>query len=144
MSIYNGKKLKIEIYGESHAEKIGVSVKGFPRFKFDENGLNAFMARRKATDSVYSTSRKESDVPVFTGVKGGEINGEFTAEIFNTDKRSKDYSALYGKPRPSHADYAWYIKDGALWNGGVFAYKLSYVLYRIIYTLHSILSVLFF
>lgn len=127
MSVFNGKKLRIEIYGESHAEKIGVSVQGFPTFKFDEKQLGAFLSRRKATDSVYSTARKESDIPVFTGVKNGEINGEFTAEIFNENKISKDYSALYGKPRPSHADYAWHIKDGALnfSGGGRFSARLT-------------------
>ena len=127
MSVFNGKKLRIEIYGESHAEKIGVSVQGFPTFKFDEKQLGEFLSRRKATDSVYSTSRKEPDIPVFTGVKNGEINGEFTAEIFNENKISKDYSALFGKPRPSHADYAWHIKDGALdfSGGGRFSARLT-------------------
>lgn len=127
MSVFNGKKLRIEIYGESHADKIGVSVQGFPTFKFDEKQLDAFLSRRKATDSVYSTARKEPDIPVFTGVNNGEINGEFTAEIFNGNKISKDYSALYGKPRPSHADYAWHIKDGALdfSGGGRFSARLT-------------------
>lgn len=127
MSLFKGKKLSIEIYGESHAEKIGVSVKGFPTFKFDESALKAFLGRRKATNDVFSTSRIEPDEPVFTGVRNGEINGEFTAEIFNTNKISKDYSALYGKPRPSHADYAWYLKDGALdfSGGGRFSARLT-------------------
>lgn len=127
MSVFNGKKLRIEIYGESHAEKTGVSVRGLKGFKFDEQALAEFTARRKATDSVYSTSRKESDIPVFTGVKNGEINGEFAAEIFNENRISKDYSALYGKPRPSHADYAWHIKDGALdfSGGGRFSARLT-------------------
>lgn len=127
MSVFNGKKLSIEIYGESHAEKIGVSVKGFPQFRFDENALKGFMARRKAKSDVFSTSRIEPDEPVFTGVNDGEITGEFTAEIFNTNKISKDYSALYGKPRPSHADYAWHLKDGALdfSGGGRFSARLT-------------------
>ena len=127
MSVFNGKKLRIEIYGESHAEKIGVSVKGLKGFTFDEKVLSEFTARRKATDSVYSTSRKEPDIPVFKGVKNGTIVGDFTAEIFNENKISKDYSALYGKPRPSHADYAWHIKDGAMdfSGGGRFSARLT-------------------
>ena len=119
MSIFNGKKLKIEIYGESHAEKIGVKAAGFPRFTFDEAELDEFLSRRKAKDSVFSTSRIEPDEPIFTGVKGCEISGEFTAEIFNKNTIKKDYSALYGKPRPSHADYVWYLKDDVLdFSGG--------------------------
>ena len=127
MSLFSGKNLSVEIYGESHAEKIGVKVKGFPRFKFDEKELGAFLARRKASGDVFSTSRVEPDIPVFTGIANGEINGEFTAEIFNTNKISKDYSALYGKPRPSHADYAWHLKDGALdfSGGGRFSARLT-------------------
>lgn len=127
MSLFSGKKLSVEIYGESHAEKIGVSVKGFPRFKFDSEDLCEFLARRKATLSVFSTSRIEPDEPIFSGVKDGEISGEFTAEIRNVNKISKDYSALYGKPRPSHADYAWHVKDGALdfSGGGRFSARLT-------------------
>ena len=127
MSVFNGKKLRVEIYGESHAEKIGVSVKGLPPFKFDEKALDEFIARRKASGSVYSTARMEADVPVFTGVKNGETAGDFSAEIYNLNKISKDYSALYGKPRPSHADYAWYLKDGALdfSGGGRFSARLT-------------------
>ena len=127
MSIFNGKKLRIEIYGESHAEKIGVRAKGLPCFKFDEEKLGEFLSRRKAKNAVYSTSRIEPDKPVFYGAENCEIAGELTAEIFNTNTVSKDYSALYGKPRPSHADYAWYIKDGALdfSGGGRFSARLT-------------------
>ena len=127
MSVFNGKKLCVEIYGESHAEKIGVKVKGLPAFRFDEDELSEFLARRKATESVFSTSRKEPDKPIFYGVCGGEIKGEFTAEILNVNRISKDYSSLYGKPRPSHADYCWHLKDGALdfSGGGRFSARLT-------------------
>ena len=127
MSIFNGKKLTIEIYGESHAEKIGVKAQGFPQFTFDKNELSAFLSRRKAVNSVYSTSRIEPDEPIFTGVNNCTVKGDFTAEILNTNTVKKDYSALYGKPRPSHADYAWFIKDGALdfSGGGRFSARLT-------------------
>lgn len=127
MSVFKGRKLTVEIYGESHAEKIGVFAKGLPEFKFDAEKLTAFIGRRKASGGVFSTARKEPDIPVFYGADGGEIKGEFKAEIFNTDTRGKDYSALYGKPRPSHADYAWHIKDGALdfSGGGRFSARLT-------------------
>lgn len=127
MSEFNGKKLHIEIYGESHAEKVGVFAEGLPRFTFDREKLLAFTARRKPSDSVFSTSRKEADEPVFCGLTGDEINGSFRAEIFNGDTKGKDYSYLYGKPRPSHADYAWFLKDGALdfSGGGRFSARLT-------------------
>lgn len=127
MSVFNGKKLKIEIYGESHAEKIGVRAQGMPEFSFDEQKLLKFLDRRKASGAVYSTARIEDDFPVFTGVEGGRICGEFTAEIYNKNVRSVDYNDLYARPRPSHADYAWYKKDGALdyFGGGRFSGRLT-------------------
>lgn len=127
MSIYKGKKLTIEIYGESHAEKVGVKMTGFPKFTFDRAKLYEFLSRRKASNSVFSTSRIESDEPIFYGIENDTITGEFSAEIFNNNTIKKDYSALYGKPRPSHADYAWNLKDGALdfSGGGRFSARLT-------------------
>lgn len=127
MSNFNGKNLNIEIYGESHAEKIGVSVKGFPKYEFSLDKLNAFLSRRKASESVFSTARKEADLPVFTGVENGVISGDFSADIYNQNKRSSDYNNLYGKPRPSHADLVTYFKDGVLdfSGGGRFSGRLT-------------------
>ena len=127
MSIFNGKKLSVKIYGESHAEKIGVIVEGFPEFSFDEEKLKEFMARRKAKNAAYSTARTEDDEPVFKGVENGKIVGGFSAEIFNKNVRSSDYNDLYARPRPSHADYGWYLKDGALdySGGGRFSGRLT-------------------
>ena len=39
MSVFNGKKLYVEIVGESHAEKMTATVKGFPELKIDEEKL---------------------------------------------------------------------------------------------------------
>ena len=46
MSMYNGEKLNIHIYGTSHADKIGADVKGFPKLKIDVENLNSVMKRR--------------------------------------------------------------------------------------------------
>lgn len=127
MSKFNGKKLSLEIYGESHSEKIGVKVKGFPSFTFDNDKLNEFLGRRKASGGVFSTSRKEPDVPVFDGLDGFTINGDFSADVYNVNKRSGDYGNLIGKPRPSHADYVAYVKDGItdFAGGGRFSGRLT-------------------
>lgn len=127
MSTFNGKNISVEIFGESHADKIGVRVTGFPTFKFDEEQLANFLQRRSASNQVYSTSRVEQDTPIFDNVKSGQINGEFTATIYNTNKKSSDYSYLIGKPRPSHADYAWYLKDGVtdFTGGGRFSGRMT-------------------
>lgn len=127
MSTFNGKNISVQIFGESHADKIGVIVKGFPTFKFDEEKLAKFLQRRKASGQVYSTSRVETDAPVFENVTNGQISGEFSAVIYNVNKKSNDYLNLVGKPRPSHADYVWYLKDGTtdFAGGGRFSGRMT-------------------
>ena len=75
MSVFNGKRIKAEIYGASRVEKIGVKISGLDGFSFDENKLKDFLKRRSPSDKVYSTARKERDIPVFSG----EITGKITA-----------------------------------------------------------------
>lgn len=119
MSTFNGKKVSIEIFGESHAPEIGVKVKGFPEFAFSKEKLCEFMNRRKANGKIYSTARSESDEPDFSGVENNVIKGDFMAIIKNRNVKSSDYNELYGKPRPSHADLTSYFKDGTLdFSGG--------------------------
>lgn len=43
-----GNKLKISVFGESHAPEIGVIINGFPKDKFiDKHKLQNFLDRRK-------------------------------------------------------------------------------------------------
>lgn len=130
MAIFNGKNLKIEIYGESHSEKIGLKVLGLPTFSFSQEFLQSFISRRKASGSVFSTSRKEEDKPIFIGLNNGKTTSELTIEIVNNNTISSHYDNLYGKPRPSHADYTSYLKDGTLdfRGGGRFSGRLTAVL----------------
>lgn len=127
MAIFKGKNIAIEILGESHAEKMTAIVKGFPSFKYDAEKLNAFTSRRKASSSAFSTPRIESDVPNFIGLNDETITDNFTVEIKNENVKSKDYGELYAKPRPSHADYAWFKKDGVFdfSGGGRFSARLT-------------------
>lgn len=127
MSTFNGKNISVEIFGESHSERIGVAAKGFPTFKFDLDKLNSFLDRREASGQIFATARRESDTPIFDNAPNGQINGAFTAIITNTDVKSQDYAELVGKPRPSHADYAWFLKDGAtnFTGGGRFSGRMT-------------------
>ncbi len=128
MSKWCGKKISVEIFGESHSEEIGVRASGLPGFKIDEKTLKEFTSRRLAGGGVYSTSRVEADAPIFIkGYDNGTIGGDFEAIIKNTNVRSGDYSLLFGKPRPSHADYCAYVKDGVLdfSGGGRFSGRLT-------------------
>lgn len=127
MAKFIGKNIQLEIYGESHAECIGVRAKGFPRHEIDEAALGEFMARRRAGSGVFSTPRVEADEPVFYGLESGFTTECWGAEIVNANKKSSDYNELYGRPRPSHADYAWHKKDGTLdfSGGGRFSGRLT-------------------
>ncbi len=129
MSTLKGKNITVEIVGESHSPEMKLKVKGFPKFNFNQDKLNEFLLRRKASSIAFSTPRIESDQPIFTNVDGNLIDGEFEVIIKNENVKSKDYGDLYGKPRPSHADYAWHLKDGALdfSGGGRFSARLTAV-----------------
>ncbi len=128
MSKWKGKNFEIEIFGESHSKEIGVSASGLPKFSFSKDELVSFLSRRQGGGGVYATPRREDDLPVFSkNADNGLIDGDFKAIIENKNVRSGDYSPLYGKPRPSHADYCWFIKDGALdfSGGGRFSARLT-------------------
>lgn len=114
-----GKVLKLEVYGESHAPKIGMRLEGFPQgLKVDFDALKAFMERRAPGRDEFSTPRREPDEPKFlSGIKDGVTTGEtIEAIIVNTNTRSGDYEKSI--PRPGHADYPNFVKYGKIPAGG--------------------------
>ena len=116
-----GRNIKVQIYGESHAEKIGVRISGIQQgMPVDTDMLDAFMARRAPGKSPWSTPRKEPDEPVFiSGVKDGSTTGEnIEAVIYNKNIRPADYKNIKRVPRPSHADYPAWVKYGEIPSGG--------------------------
>ena len=83
-----GTNIKLEIYGGSHDEKIGVRIAGFPKgVEVDMDALQRFLARRAPGGNELSTPRKEADVPVFlSGLSNGVTNGEeLHAIIYNNN-----------------------------------------------------------
>lgn len=129
VSLWCGNKLQVEITGSSHAPSMEVTMRNFPKEGFDIESLKRFLKRRKPTYSPIFTSRCEPDDLVFScGVESGTIVAdEVKVQIKNTDVNKNDYVALYGKPRPSHADLAAYYKDGRLdfSGGGEFSGRLT-------------------
>lgn len=114
-----GKVLKLEVYGESHAPKIGMRLEGFPQgLKVDFDALKAFMERRAPGRDEFSTPRREPDEPKFlSGIKDRVTTGEtIEAIIVNTNTRSGDYEKSI--PRPGHADYPNFVKYGKIPAGG--------------------------
>ena len=108
-----GKLLKLEIWGASHASAIGMSLEGIKAGeKIDLEDLQAFVDRRSAVNTVYSTTRAEPDrVEILSGIDNGVTNGKvIRARILNVSQRSGDYDKIKNTPRPSHADYVANIK----------------------------------
>ena len=110
-----GRNFRVQVFGESHGEAIGVVVDGvkagMPLCKED------FMEDifRRKSGAKGTTTRIESDEPEFlSGVFEGHTTGAPLAIIFrNNNTRSSDYEALREVPRPGHADFTASVK----WNG---------------------------
>ena len=118
---YIGENLRLAIFGQSHASEIGMTLDGFPAGEeIDRGALAAFLARRAPGRSVWSTARRENDEAEFrSGLRDDMSDGfPITAVIANRDARPGDYAASAAVPRPGHADYAAYVKAGAIPAGG--------------------------
>jgi len=110
-----GTLFRISTYGESHGKSIGVIIDGCPAgMPLDEELIQKDMDRRKPGQSKITTQRKESDTfQIQSGVFDGKTTGTpIMILIPNEDQRSKDYSHIADKFRPSHADYTYHSKYG--------------------------------
>lgn len=110
-----GNAFRISTFGESHGPAIGVIIDGCPAgLPIDEPFIQAELARRRPGQSKIVTQRKESDrAEILSGVFEGHSTGTPIAMvIYNADARSKDYSHIADKFRPSHADYTYHVKYG--------------------------------
>ncbi len=113
MSCNFGNSIKINIFGQSHSEAIGVVIDGLPAgFKIDTEKISAFMARRAPGQNDLSTPRKETDeFKIISGVVDGVTCGApLCAVTENKNTRSGDYDKLKFIPRPSHSDFAAWAK----------------------------------
>ncbi|HLT88042.1 MAG TPA: chorismate synthase [Sphingobacterium sp.] len=110
-----GHLFKITTFGESHGKAIGVIIDGCPpQISIDEEFIQSELDKRKPGQSRITTQRKESDVAqILSGVFEGKSTGTPIAILIpNEDQRSKDYSHIADKYRPSHADYTYQQKYG--------------------------------
>lgn len=110
-----GEIVKVTVFGESHGPCIGFTMDGLSAgIKIDEESIKHALDLRRPFGSI-STARVEKDeYQIVSGVFNGYTTGStLTIIIPNTDTKSKDYSELKIKPRPSHADYVAEVKyDG--------------------------------
>jgi chorismate synthase len=110
-----GTIFKLTTFGESHGEAIGGVIDGCPaglelNLEFIQNELS----KRKPGQSKIVTQRKEDDqVEILSGVFEGLTTGTSIGFVIkNTNQKSKDYSHIQDKFRPSHADYTYESKYG--------------------------------
>ena len=131
ISVFRGERLKISVFGASHASKIGVTAEGFNKGEtFDKEKLGRFLKRRAPSKNAFSTTRIEPDEVIF---KDGEENGVLTGDtlvaiIENKAQRSADYGEELRIPRPGHADYVGYAKFGKEYDfrgGGIFSGRMT-------------------
>ena len=128
-----GNRFKIEIYGGSHTESLGVIISGVPAgIPLAESDFEADLARRRS-GAKGTTPRKEGDVPhIVSGTEAGLTTGEkLEVVIYNENTRSGDYDRLRNHPRPSHADLTARHKYGEqfdLRGGGIFSGRMTLLL----------------
>ena len=110
-----GRNFRVQVFGESHGEAIGVVVDGVKAgMPLSKDDFMEDILRRKS-GATGTTPRLESDEPeILSGIFEGHTTGAPVAVIFrNNNTRSADYESLRDVPRPGHADYTASVK----WNG---------------------------
>jgi len=110
-----GNLFKIHTYGESHGPALGVIIDGCPAgLDIDTNFIQSELDRRRPGQSKITTQRNETDeFEILSGVFEGKSTGTpISILIRNQDQKSKDYSHIADKFRPSHADYTFHAKYG--------------------------------
>ena len=101
-----GNKLRISLFGRSHAECIGCIIEGLPiGMEIDEGFIRKKMELRKPSEGI-GTPRKEEDKVVFeAGVIDGKVSkNQVMLAISNGNRNSSSYSGFNITPRPGHAD----------------------------------------
>lgn len=126
-----GNNVRINVFGQSHATAIGVSIDGLPAGEaIDWEDLTCFLKRRAPGQNELSTPRREADTPrLLCGLVNGVTCGAPLAAIIeNTNTRSQDYEQLKDIPRPGHADYPAQVKYHGFQDtagGGQFSGRLT-------------------
>ena len=125
-----GNKFRVSIFGESHGERIGVTLDGvLPGIPLSEADFEKDLSRRKA-GALGTTPRIESDLPeIVSGVYEGRTTGAPLTILFqNENTRPEDYEQFRKHPRPGHADFTANLKFGGFNDprgGGHFSGRLT-------------------
>lgn len=105
-----GSSITLTLFGESHGAEIGAVIDGMsPGVPIYEEYISRLLSRRRPGSAVDTARREKDEYGIVSGVRNGRTTGTpITIRIPNRDVRSSDY--IYGRARPSHADYAAYEK----------------------------------
>lgn len=102
-----GRLFRIQLFGESHGECVGLTLDGCPAgLALSAEDFETDINRRKP-GAKGTTPRKEDDIPLFkTGLFNGKTTGAPLTLLFeNNNTRSADYEKLRAVPRPGHSDF---------------------------------------
>lgn len=125
-----GRLFRVNIYGESHGNQVGVLIDGCPAgLSISEEDFTEDLLRRKS-GAKGTTPRIEDDKPsIESGVFNGYTTGAPVLISFqNKNTKSKDYKNLISFPRPGHADFTAKMKFGGFNDyrgGGHFSGRLT-------------------
>ena len=126
-----GRLFRVNIFGESHGESVGVNIDGCPAgLSLPLEDFLPDLERRKGGMQKGTTPRKEDDLPLFkSGLFNGISTGSPITILFeNNNTRSGDYEKQRAVPRPGHADFVAHKKFGGFEDyrgGGPFSARLT-------------------
>jgi chorismate synthase len=126
-----GRIFRVNIFGESHGEGVGVLIDGVPAgLLLKTEDFLPDLERRKGGQQKGTTPRKEDDFPFFkSGLFNDKATGAPITILFeNNNTRSGDYAKQRSVPRPGHADFVASKKFGGnedYRGGGHFSGRLT-------------------
>src|SRR6476661_639536 len=126
-----GRIFRVNIFGESHGESVGVNIDGIPAgLSLKVEDFLEDIERRKGGTQKGTTPRQESDLPIFkSGLFNNITTGAPLTILFeNANTRSSDYQKQRAVTRPGHADFVAGKKFGGYEDyrgGGHFSGRLT-------------------
>lgn len=102
-----GKNFRVQIFGQSHSEYVGITIDGCPPGIDIRNKDFTIDLERRKPGAKGTTPRKEDDLPkIISGVFNEKSSGAPITILFeNKNTRSSDYEKQRAFPRPGHADF---------------------------------------
>lgn len=126
-----GRLFRVNIFGESHGESVGINIDGIPAgLPLTAADFLQDIERRKGGTQKGTTPRQETDLPIFkSGLFQNKTTGAPLTILFeNNNTRSGDYQKQRAVPRPGHADFVAHQKYGGFEDyrgGGHFSGRLT-------------------